>query len=140
MHKNFMSAVHAVVPYIHHALHTEQWEHADLRNRSGEAMEAKGKQMKQRGKQTNGKIQGDKQSEKTSPGQGAIKTMTRAEAANRVLDSEYPQPPTRHTRRSSKRLRSEEKLGKNVRVKLDGQFLGFDQKTKSANMYQRTHK
>ena len=38
MHSEFMSAVHKVVPYIHHALHTEQWEHADLRDRSGEAM------------------------------------------------------------------------------------------------------
>jgi len=140
MHSEFMSAVHKVVPYIHHALHTEQWEHADLRDRSGEAMEAKGKQMKQRGKQTNGRIQGDKQSKRTSPGQGAIKTMTRAEAGDRQLEEKYPKAPTRHNRRSLKRLQQEEGGGRKVKVKLDDQFSEFSKKSKSQTMYQRTHK
>ena len=103
-------------------------------------MEAKGKQMKQRGNQTNGRIQGDKQSKSTSPGQGAIKTMTRAEAGDRQLEEKYPKAPTRHNRRSLKRLQQEEGGGRKVKVKLDDQFSEFSKKSKSQTMYQRTHK
>ena len=66
MHMGFMDTFERVVPYIHHALHTGQWQYADLWARSGKAMEGKGKEIKQTKGNTNGKIevvQGKKQEE-----------------------------------------------------------------------------